>query len=58
MKLDGFSGGDRTSIELPAVQRQLLEAVGATGKPLIVVLQNGSALAVNWTQQHAGWVFG
>jgi beta-glucosidase len=51
--LEGFSGGDRTSIELPAAQQQLLEAVAATGKPLIVVLQNGSALAVNWAQQHA-----
>ncbi|HXS12783.1 MAG TPA: glycoside hydrolase family 3 C-terminal domain-containing protein [Acidobacteriaceae bacterium] len=51
--LEGFSGGDRTSIELPAVQQQLLEAVAATGKPLVIVLQNGSALAVNWAQQHA-----
>ena len=51
--LEGFSGGDRTSIDLPAAQQQLLEAVAATGKPLIVVLQNGSALAVNWAQQHA-----
>jgi beta-glucosidase len=53
LHLEGFSGGDRTSIDLPAVQQQLLEAVSATGKPLIVVLQNGSALAVNWAQQHA-----
>src|SRR5271170_7151112 len=53
VKLPGFSGGDRTSIELPAVQEQLLEALGAAGKPLIVVLQNGSALAVKWAQQHA-----
>ena len=51
--LEGFSGGDRTSINLPAVQEDLLKAVAATGKPLIVVLQNGSALAVNWAQQHA-----
>jgi beta-glucosidase len=51
--LDGFSGGDRTSIDLPAVQEDLLKAVAATGKPLIVVLQNGSALAVNWEAQHA-----
>ncbi len=51
--LDGFSGGDRTSIDLPAVQEDLLKAVAATGKPLIVVLQNGSALAVNWAAQHA-----
>ena len=49
----GFSGGDRTDITLPAAQQQLLEALAATGKPLIVVLMNGSALAVNWAQQHA-----
>jgi beta-glucosidase len=51
--IPGFSGGDRTSIDLPDVQQQLLQAVAATGKPLIVVLMNGSALAVNWSQQHA-----
>ncbi len=53
VKLDGFSGGDRTAINLPAVQEELLKAVAATGKPLIVVLQNGSALAVNWAAEHA-----
>ncbi len=53
VKLDGFSGGDRTSINLPAVQEEMLKAVAATGKPLIVVLQNGSALAVNWAADHA-----
>ncbi len=53
VKLAGFSGGDRTSIDLPAAQEDLLRALGATGKPLVVVLQNGSALAVNWAQEHA-----
>jgi beta-glucosidase len=53
VKLDGFAGGDRTAIDLPATQEQLLQAVAATGKPLVVVLQNGSALAVNWAAQHA-----
>jgi len=53
VKLEGFSGGDRTSIDLPAAQEDLLKALGATGKPLIVVLQNGSALAVNRAQEHA-----
>ncbi|HEY5381655.1 MAG TPA: glycoside hydrolase family 3 C-terminal domain-containing protein [Acidobacteriaceae bacterium] len=53
VKLDGFDGGDRTSIDLPAAQQALLKALAATGKPLIVVLQNGSALAVNWAQRHA-----
>ncbi len=49
----GFSGGDRTDIALPVVQEKLLEALGATGKPLVVVLMNGSALAVDWARQHA-----
>jgi len=49
----GFSGGDRTDIGLPRVQQDLLEAVAATGKPLVVVLLNGSALAVNWAAEHA-----
>lgn len=53
VKLEGFSGGDRTSIDLPKAQEDLLKALGATGKPLIVVLHNGSALAVNWAQEHA-----
>jgi beta-glucosidase len=53
VKLDGFSGGDRTAIDLPAVQEELLKAIAATGKPMVVILQNGSALAVNWAQEHA-----
>lgn len=51
--IEGFDGGDRTEIELPAVQKQLLEAVAATGKPVIVVMLNGSALAMNWANRHA-----
>ena len=53
IQIDGFYGGDRTSIDLPAPQQKLLEAVAATGKPLIVVLQSGSAVALNWANQHA-----
>jgi beta-glucosidase len=56
VKLEGFSGGDRTAINLPAAQEELLKALAGTGKPLIVVLQNGSALAVNWADEHAGAV--
>jgi len=56
VKLEGFSGGDRTAIDLPTAQEELLKALAGTGKPLIVVLQNGSALAVNWTNEHAGAV--
>jgi beta-glucosidase len=51
--VEGFSGGDRTDIDLPAVQEDLLKALHATGKPMIVVLMNGSALAANWSQQNA-----
>ncbi len=51
--VQGFSGGDRTDIQLPKAQEDLLEAIATTGKPLVVVLMNGSALAVNWAQQHA-----
>jgi len=49
----GFLGGDRTSIDLPEPEEALIEAVAATGKPLVVVLTNGSALAVNWANEHA-----
>ena len=49
----GFLGGDRTSIDLPEPEEALLKAVAATGKPLVVVLMNGSALAVNWSNEHA-----
>ena len=52
----GFLGGDRTSIDLPQPEEALVEAVAATGKPLVVVLMNGSALAVNWIDQHANAV--
>jgi beta-glucosidase len=51
--LEGFSGGDRTKINLPQLQEDLLQAVAATGKPLVVVLMNGSALAVPWAKEHA-----
>jgi len=51
--VNGFDGGDRTSIELPDAQQKMLAALAATGKPLVVVLMNGSALAVDWAKQHA-----
>jgi beta-glucosidase len=49
---EGFKGGDRTSIDLPKPEQALLEAVAAAGKPLVVVLTNGSALGVNWAAAH------
>src|SRR6202050_4028477 len=52
----GFLGGDLPSIELPQPEEDLVEAVAATSKPLVVVLMNGSALAVNWINDHANAV--
>ncbi len=59
MKVDvpGFRGGDRTSLALPAEEEALLGALKGSGKPLVVVLMNGSALAVNWANDHANAIF-
>ena len=54
VRVPGFSGGDRTSIDLPEPQERLLERITALGKPTVLVLLNGSALAVNWAQEHVG----
>ncbi len=49
----GFDGGDRTDIGLPAPQQALLERAAASGKPLVVVLMSGSAVALDWAKEHA-----
>jgi beta-glucosidase len=49
----GFVGGDRTSLDMPKQEEDLVQALAATGKPLVVVLTNGSALGVNWEKAHA-----
>jgi len=49
----GFLGGDRTSLDLPKPEEDLVQAVAATGKPLVIVLMNGSALGANWEKAHA-----
>jgi beta-glucosidase len=48
----GFNGGDRTSILLPAVQTALLEALKATGKPVVFVMMTGSAIATPWESEN------
>jgi len=53
LDVPGFDHGDRTDIALPAVQRALLERMAAAGKPLVVVLMSGSAVAIDWAQQQA-----
>jgi beta-glucosidase len=49
----GFEGGDRTSLDMPAPEEALVRAVAGAGKPLVVVLTNGSALAARWEKEHA-----
>ncbi|HWR13377.1 MAG TPA: glycoside hydrolase family 3 C-terminal domain-containing protein [Terriglobales bacterium] len=49
---EGFSGGDRTKIDLPAPQQKFLESIHALGKPIVLVLGGGSALAVNWADRN------
>lgn len=52
MEIDGFRGGDRTHLRLPEEQRDLMKAMIQTGKPVVLVLMNGSALALNWENEN------
>jgi len=49
---EGFLGGDRTKLSLPAPQEELVKKIAALGKPTVLVLMNGGALAVNWENEH------
>ncbi len=51
VSIDGFNGGDKTNLDLPAVQTALLKELKKTGKPIILVLMNGSALSINWENE-------
>jgi beta-glucosidase len=50
--VEGFYGGDRTTLDLPATQTELIRKVHSTGKPIVLVLLNGSALSINWENEH------
>jgi beta-glucosidase len=52
INVQGFQGGDRTDIELPKIQRDLLKVLKKTGKPVILVLLNGSALGLSWEHEN------
>ena len=52
VKVKGFKGGDRLSIDLPELQENLLKTIYGLGKPVVLVLMNGSALAVNWANEN------
>jgi beta-glucosidase len=49
----GFDGGDRTTLQIPGPEEALVRAVASTGKPLVIILMNGSALAAKWEKEHA-----
>jgi beta-glucosidase len=50
--IDGFRRGDRTTIDLPAVQKDLLKELKATGKPVVFVLMTGSAIGLEWESEN------
>ncbi len=55
-----YGSGDKPNLNLPGLQEEILEAVYASGKPTILILLSGSALAVNWADEHVpailqGW---
>ncbi|MBW1298914.1 glycoside hydrolase family 3 protein [Aquimarina litoralis] len=50
--LDGFDKGDRSEISLPKSQIDLMKEIHALGKPTVLVLMNGSALAINWADEN------
>ncbi|MDR7269474.1 beta-glucosidase [Pelomonas saccharophila] len=53
VKIDGFQGGDRTKLDLPADQRAYLQAAARLGKPLVVVNLSGSAIDLSWAKVNA-----
>ncbi|HKK63157.1 MAG TPA: glycoside hydrolase family 3 C-terminal domain-containing protein [Bacteroidales bacterium] len=52
VEVDGFHGGDRTNITLPNLQQEFIKKIYATGTPVVLVLLNGSAIAINWEDEH------
>ena len=52
VNIEGFKGGDRTDIALPKPQEQLIKDIQALGKPVVLVLMGGSAIAVNWASEN------
>lgn len=52
VRIDGFDRGDRTSIDLPEVQKNMLAALSATGKPVVFVLTTGSAVGLEWENEN------
>jgi len=52
IETDGFAGGDRTHINLPEIQENLLKELQETGKPIVYINFSGSAVALNWENEN------
>ncbi len=52
INVKGFKGGDKTSLDLPETQEDLIKKIAATGKPVVLVLLNGSALSIDWENKN------
>jgi beta-glucosidase len=52
VEVKGFSGGDRISLGLPEIQQDLIKKIYSLGKPVVLVLINGSAVSVNWEKEN------
>ncbi len=52
VQVPGFQGGDRTSLDMPQAQTDLLKKLHALGKPVVLLLTNGSALSIPWAQEN------
>lgn len=52
LDIKGFKGGDRLSLDLPEAQLNLIKKIHSIGKPIILVLLNGSALSLNWENEN------
>ena len=52
IQIEGFSRGDRTTLDLPKTQLELMKGIVETGKPVVLVLINGSALSINYAAEN------
>jgi len=52
VEVQGFKGGDRLTLDLPKIQRDLMRSISALGKPTVLVLLNGSAVSINWAAEN------
>lgn len=52
VEVEGFHMGDRVTLDLPKIQSDLIKKIHATGKPIILVLLNGSAVSINWENEN------